>query len=160
MKGDDVAKALGLNKSEIAGKVKFYGVEPDGTLNSRTTGEGTGHWFDADGKIVAWDPNGTSMIYSNVDLTTMTTKIGHMPNKVATGNNYTVKQAVVYGSNQVTFEFNVTITGTTRIADIKKVQHGKPGNMIFNVLGKPVGQRTASGALLDLPKGAYVEMVK
>ena len=160
LKGDDVAKILGISKSEIASKVKFYGVEPDGTLNSRTTGEGTGHWFDKDGKIVAWDPNGTSMIYSNVDLTTMTTKIGHMPNKVVAGNNYTVKQAVVYGSNQVSFEFNVTITGTTRIADIKKVQRGKPGNMIFNVLGKPVGQRTASGDLPDLPKGAYVEMVK
>ena len=160
LKSNEVAEILGLSKSEIASKVKFYGEEPDGTLNSRTTGEGTGHWFDADGKIVAWDPNGTSMIYSNVNLTTMTTKIGHMPNKVAIGDNYTVKQAVVYGSNQVTFEFNVTITGTTRIADIKKVQHGKPGNIIFNVLGKPVGQRTASGALPDLPKGAYVEMVK
>ena len=160
LKGDDVAKALGLSKSEIADKVKFYGVEPDGTLNNRTTGEGTGHWFDADGKIVAWDPNGTSMIYSNVDLSTMTTKIGHMPNKVAVGEKYTIKQAVVYGSNQVTFEFNVTITGTTKISNIKKVQHGKPGNVIFNVLGKPVGQRTASGALPDLPKGAYVELVK
>jgi M6 family metalloprotease-like protein len=160
LKGDDVAKALGLSKSEIADKVKFYGVEPDGTLNNRTTGEGTGHWFDADGKIVAWDPNGTSMIYSNVDLSTMTTKIGHMPNKVAVGEKYTIKQAVVYGSNQVTFEFNVTITGTTKISSIKKVQHGKPGNVIFNVLGKPVGQRTASGALPDLPKGAYVELVK
>ena len=160
LKGDDVAKVLGLQKSEIADKIKFYGVEPDGSLNSRTTGEGTGHWFDADGKIVAWDPNGTSMIYSNVDLSTMTTKIGHMPNKVAVGEKYTIKQAVVYGSNQVTFEFNVTITGTTKISNIKKVQHGKPGNVIFNVLGKPVGQRTASGALPDLPKGAYVELVK
>ena len=161
LKGDDVAKALGLSKSEIASKVKFYGVEPDGTLNNRTTGEGTGHWFDADGKIVAWDPNGTSMIYSNVDLTTMTTKIGHMPNKVAIGDNYTVKQAIVYGSNQVTFEITVAIVGnTTKIANIRKASHGTPGSVIFNVLGKPVGQRTASGALPDLPKGAYVEIVK
>ena len=161
LKGDDVAKALGIKKNEIADKVKFYGVEPDGTLNSRTTGEGTGHWFDADGKIVAWDLNGTCMIYSNVDLTTMTTKIGHMPNKVSIGENYTVKQAVVYGNNQVTFEIHVTITEkTTKISNIKKAQRGTPGNVIFNVLGKPVGQRTASGALPDLPKGMYVEIVK
>jgi len=161
LKGDDVAKILGIKKSEIADKVKFYGVEPDGTLNSRTTGENTGHWFDADGKIVAWDPNGTSMIYSNVDLSTMTTKIGHMPDKVAVGNTFVVKQALVYGSNQVTFEIKVAIVGnTTKIANIRKANHGKPGNVIFNVLGKPVGQRTASGALPDLPKGAYVEMVK
>ena len=161
LKGSEVAEILGLNENEIAGKVKFYGEEPDGTLNSRTTGEGTGHWFDADGKIVAWDPNGTSMIYSNVDLTTMTTKIGHMPNKVAIGENYTVKQAVVYGSNQVTFEFNITITGkTTRISNIRKVQRGTPGSKIFNILGMPVGKRTESGALPDLPKGVYIEIVK
>ena len=161
LQGDDIANALGIKKSEIADKVKFYGVEPDGRLNSRTTGEGAGHWFDADGKIVAWDPNGTSMIYSNVDLTTMTTKIGHMPNKVAIEEKYTVKQAVVYGGNQVTFEFNVTIVGkTTRISNIRKAQRGIPGNKIFNILGMPVGKRTESGALPDLPKGMYVEIVK
>ena len=161
LKGSDVAKALGINKSEIADKAIFYGVEPDGTLNSRTTGEGTGHWFDADGKIVAWDPNGTSIVFSNADLTTMTTKIGHMPNKVTAGESYTIRQALVYGSNQVTFEITVTIgEKTTVISNFEKAKHGKPGSRIFNVLGKPVGKRTASGALPDLPKGMYVEVVK
>ncbi len=161
LKGNDVAKILGINKNEIADKVKFYGVEPDGSLNSRTTGEGTGHWFDKDGKIVAWDPNGTSIIYSNVDLTTMTTKIGHMPNKVKIGDSFTVRQAIVYESKQVTFEITVTIQQkTTRISNIRSSRRGSPGNMIFNVLGKPVGQRTESGEMPDLPKGAYVEMVQ
>ena len=161
LKGDDVAKILGIKKSEIADKVKFYGVEPDGTLNSRTTGEGTGHWFDKDGKIVAWDPNGTSIVYSNVDLTTMTTKIGHMPNKVKAGDSFTVRQAVVYESKQVTFEITVTIEQkTTRISNIRSSKRGKPGNMIFNALGKPVGKRTESGELPDLPKGIYVEIAK
>ena len=161
LKGDDVAKILGIKKSEIADKVKFYGIEPDGTLNSRTTGEGTGHWFDKDGKIVAWDPNGTSIVYSNVDLTTMTTKIGHMPNKVKIGDSFVIKQAIVYESKQVTFEITVTIQQkTTRISNIRSSKRGKPGNMIFNALGKPVGKRTESGELPDLPKGAYVEMVQ
>ena len=161
LKGNDVAKALGINKSEIEDKASFYGVEPDGTLNSRTTGEGTGHWFDADGKIVAWDPNGTSIVFSNVDLTTMTTKIGHMPNKVTAGESYTIRQALVYGSNQVTFEIKVTIGGkTTVISNLEKSRHGRPGSRIFNVLGKPVGQRSASGALPNLPKGMYIEVVK
>ena len=160
LKGYEVAKALGITQSEIADKVKFYGVEPDGTLNSRTTGEGTGHWFDADGKIVAWDPNGTSIIYSNVDISSMTTKIGHMPNKVAAGVSYTIRQALVYGNKQVTFEIKVSIGKTTRIANIRKANHGTPGSVIFNVLGKPVGKRTESGALPDLPKGVYVEVVK
>jgi len=161
LKGNDVAKILGINKNEIADKVKFYGVEPDGSLNSRTTGEGTGHWFDKDGKIVAWDPNGTSIVYSNVDITTMTTKIGHMPNKVKIGDSFTVRQAIVYESKQVTFEITVTIQQkTTRISNIRSSRRGSPGNMIFNVLGKPVGQRTESGEMPDLPKGAYVEMVQ
>ena len=161
LNGSDVAKALGINKSEIEDKASFYGVEPDGTLNNRTTGEGTGHWFDADGKIVAWDPNGTSIVFSNVDLTSMTTKIGHMPNKVSAGETYVVKQAVVYGNKQVTFEITVTIQQkTTRITNIRNSRRGKPGNLIFNALGKPVGKRTESGEMPDLPKGIYVEIVK
>ena len=161
LNGSEVAKILGIKQSEIADKVKFYGVEPDGTLNSRTTGEGTGHWFDKDGKIVAWDPNGSSIVYSNVDLSTMATKIGHMPNKVKAGDSFTVRQAVVYESKQVTFEITVTIPQkTTRISNIRSSKRGKPGNMIFNALGKPVGKRTESGELPDLPKGIYVEIVK
>ena len=161
LKGDDVAKILNIKKSEIADKVKFYGVEPDGTLNSRTTGEGTGHWFDKDGKIVAWDPNGTSIVYSNADLSTMTTKIGHMPNKVYAGDTFTVRQAVTYENKQVTFEIRVTIQQmTTRISNIRSSKHGKPGNVIFNALGKPVGKRNANGSLPDLPKGVYVEIAK
>ena len=161
LNGSEVAKILGIKRTEIEDKVEFYGVEPNGTLNSRTTGEGTGHWFDKDGKIVVWDVNGSSIVFSNVDLTTMTTKIGHMPNKVKAGDTFTVRQAVVYGSKQVTFEIKVTIEGgTTIIRNIEKARRGKPGNMIFNALGKPVGKRNANGALPDLPKGIYVEMVK
>ena len=161
LNGSEVAKILGIKRTEIEDKVEFYGVEPNGTLNSRTTGEGTGHWFDKDGKIVAWDVNGSSIVFSNVDLTTMTTKIGHMPNKVKAGDTFTVRQAVVYGSKQVTFEIKVTIEGgTTIIRNIEKARRGKPGNMIFNALGKPVGVRNANGTLPDLPKGIYVEMVK
>ena len=161
LKGSEVAKILGIKQNEIADKVQFYGVEPDGTLNSRTTGEGTGHWFDKDGKIVAWDPNGSSIVYSNVDLSTMTTKIGHMPNKVYAGDTFTVRQAVTYENKQVTFEIRVTIPQkTTRISNIRSSKRGTPGNMIFNALGKPVGKRTESGELPDLPKGVYVEIAK
>jgi M6 family metalloprotease-like protein len=158
LNGNEVAKILGIKRTEIEDKVEFYGVEPDGTLNSRTTGEGTGHWFDKDGKIVAWDPNGTSIVFSNMDLTTMTTKIGHMPNKVKAGDSFVIRQAVVYESKQATFEIKVTIEGgTTIVRNIEKARRGKPGNMIFNALGKPVGKRNTNGALPDLPKGIYVE---
>jgi len=161
LNGSEVASIFGINRTEIEDKVEFYGVEPDGSLNSQTTGEGTGHWFDKDGKIATWDPNGTSIVFSNVDLTTMTTKIGHMPDKVKGGDTFTVRQALVYGSKQVTFEIKVTIEGgTTIIRNIEKARYGKPGNRIFNVLGQPVGVRNANGTLPDLPKGIYVEVAK
>lgn len=161
LNGSEVASIFGINRTEIEDKVEFYGVEPDGSLNSNTTGEGTGHWFDKDGKIATWDPNGTSIVFSNMDLTTMTTKIGHMPNKVKGGDTFTVRQALVYGSKQVTFEIKVTIEGgTTIIRNIEKARYGKPGNRIFNVLGQPVGVRNANGTLPDLPKGVYVEVAK
>ena len=49
---------------------------------------------------------------------------------------------------------------TAIISNHEKAERGKPENTIFNVLGQPVGKRTATGALPDLPKGAYVEIVK
>jgi M6 family metalloprotease-like protein len=50
---------------------------------------------------------------------------------------------------------------TAIISNFRKVsKYGIPENKIFNVLGKPVGQRTASGELPKLPKGIYVEFVK
>ena len=163
LKGSEVASILGIKQTEIEDKATFYGVEPDGMLNSRTTGEGTGHWFNKDGKITTWDSNGTSIVFSNVDLSTMTTKIGHMPNKVKGGESFTVRQALVYGSKQVTFEIKVTINekGTTKIiSNLGNAKHGKPGSQIFNALGKPVATRNAAGELPNLPKGVYVEVAK
>ena len=50
---------------------------------------------------------------------------------------------------------------TAIVSNFRKVsKYGIPKNKIFNVLGKPVGQRTASGELPKLPKGIYVEFVK
>lgn len=50
---------------------------------------------------------------------------------------------------------------TAIISNFRKAsKYGFPENKIFNVLGKPVGQRTASGELPKLPKGIYVEFVK
>lgn len=124
LQGAKVAEALGIRLNEIATKADFFAVEPDGTLNSETTGEGTGHWFDAKGVVVPWNPNGTSVVFSNVDLVTMTTKVGHMPNKVTVGDSFIFKQALVYAKKQVTFTLNVTIadslgnvadTGTTAV---------------------------------------------
>ncbi|MBP5246506.1 MAG: M6 family metalloprotease domain-containing protein [Fibrobacter sp.] len=163
LNGSEIASFLGIAESDIASQVSFYGEEPSGTLNSNTTAEGTGHWFDPEGYVVAWDQNldGTSTIYSNVDLSTMTTNIGHMPNRVSSGETFVLKQVLVYGNKQAILEFTVTIDKKQSIVSkIKRFNRGNPGNPIFNALGKPVGKRTESGAMPDLPKGVYMEMVK
>ncbi len=122
LQGENVAKALGIAQSEIATKASFYAVEPDGSLNSNTTGEGTGHWFDSKGAVTAWNPSGTSILFSNVDLKTTTTKIGHMPGKVKAGDKFTVKQALVYKNKQVTFIISITIPGNTEESSSSKVE--------------------------------------
>ncbi|MCQ2101857.1 MAG: M6 family metalloprotease domain-containing protein [Fibrobacter sp.] len=119
LQGAKVAEILGVKQSEIATKASFYAIEPDGSLNSNTTGEGTGHWFDAKGAVVAWSSNGNNVVFSNVDLSTMTSKVGHMPNKVNAGDQFTIKQAVVYGKNQASLIINITIVDTTINEQIK-----------------------------------------
>lgn len=122
LQGAKVATALGLKQNEIASVASFYAVEPDGSFNSNATGEGTGHWFDSKGAVTAWDPNGTSVVFSNVDLATMTTKVGHMPNLVKAEDTFAFKQAVVYDNKQVTFNIQVTIvdddTGSNAISQL------------------------------------------
>lgn len=109
LQGSKVAEALGIAQNEIATKASFYAEEPDGYLNSETTGEGTGHWFDNRGYVAKWNTNGPSVVFSNVNLATMTTKVGHMPNLVKPGDSFTIKQAVVYKNKQVTFTITIKI---------------------------------------------------
>ncbi len=109
LQGAQVAKIFGIAQNEISSKASFYAVEPDSSLNSETTGEGTGHWFDTKGAVTKWDPNGTSIVFSNVDLNSMTTKVGHMPGKVKANDKFTIRQALVHGKNQVTFTIAITV---------------------------------------------------
>ncbi len=76
-----------------------------------------------------------------------------VPNPASSSNVKSSSSAKPTSSNQ---------SGSTAIVpNFRKVsKYGIPENKIFNVLGKPVGQRTASGELPKLPKGIYVEFVK
>jgi M6 family metalloprotease-like protein len=64
-------------------------------------------------------------------------------------------------SSSSALEISSSSSNTARIviSNIEKAGHGKPGSRIFNVLGKPVGQRNESGDMPNnLPKGIYVEI--
>lgn len=111
-----LAKAFVLQPSQIAtaigSSVKFYGVESNGTLNATTTANGYGHWFDANGNVIAWGAN--AMVYSEFAETNWTFTLGQYPGHCTVGTTYTIKQALVYEYEsgqtvQATFVFNITI---------------------------------------------------
>jgi hypothetical protein len=111
-----LAKAFVLQPSDIASKldgaVKFYAVESNGTLNANRTANGHGHWFDANGNVIAWSAN--AMVFSEFTAPTWTFALGQYPSHCTPGTTYTVKQALVYEYEvgkkaQATFVFNVKI---------------------------------------------------
>lgn len=111
-----LGKAFVIQPSQLAGlmgnQIKFYAVEPDGSLNATTTANGYGHWFNAAGNVIAWGEN--AMVFSEFNESTQVFSIGQYPGRAIVGTTYTVKQALVYeyetGSTvQATFVFHVTI---------------------------------------------------
>lgn len=112
-----LAEAFAVQPSEIAtllsnGTMKFYAVEANGTLNATTTANGYGHWLDASGNVTTWGNN--SVLFSEFDAGGLSFFIGQFPGAATKGNQYTIRQAIVYTYDtnktaQATFVFNVTI---------------------------------------------------
>ncbi|MBN2616616.1 MAG: DUF4859 domain-containing protein [Bacteroidales bacterium] len=112
----DLAKAFVLQSSEISSKIgdgiSFFAVEPNGSLNATTTANGYGHWFDRDGNVCNWGDN--AKVYSEFNATNLSFTIGQFPGHCTSGNQFRIKQALVYeyaaGKKvQATFVFNVSI---------------------------------------------------
>ncbi|MGF7141020.1 DUF4859 domain-containing protein [Roseimarinus sediminis] len=113
---DKLSKAFVLQPGEINSlmdsKIKFYAVESNGNLNETTTANGYGHWFDAAGNVINWGDN--AMVYSEYDAANFTFAIGQYPGHCAPGDQFTIKQALVYEYEsgktvQATFVFNISI---------------------------------------------------
>lgn len=111
-----LAKAFVLQPSAIKGKIgsdiQFYAVEPDGSLNDKTTANGYGHWFDAVGKVCVWGED--SRVFSEFSESDTSFSIGQYPGQTTSGSKFTIKQALVYEYEkgktvQSTFIFNITI---------------------------------------------------
>lgn len=111
-----LAKALVLQpndiKSVLGGKMKFYGIESDNTLNAKTTANGYGHWFDISGNICSWGD--TSVVFSEFDESGLLFTLGQYPGHNKAGDIRKIRQALVYeyatGKKvQITFTFNILI---------------------------------------------------
>lgn len=118
-----IEEALGITASQIASlldnTVLFYGVNSDGSLYNGSTANAPGHWFDANGDVVNY--SGNSILFSELDVQNMKVNIGHYPDKVTSGSHYTIRQALVYGTKQVTLKFNVSIETNSAIQVSKNI---------------------------------------
>jgi hypothetical protein len=98
-------------------KIKFYGVNSDGSLEVNATANGLGHWFNASGDVCSWsnESTGTNMVYSEFDESGFIFTIGQHPGRCNAGDVFKIKQAMVYSPATgqyytAGFEFNITIT--------------------------------------------------
>ncbi|MGJ1212976.1 DUF4859 domain-containing protein [Sphingobacterium multivorum] len=112
-----LGEALAIPSADLAGlmssgKIKFYAVEPNGSLNPNNTATGYGHWFTPAGAVTNW--GASAGLFSEFNASTITFSIGQYPGALAAGKKYTIKQALVYtyeGAKtvQATFTFNVNV---------------------------------------------------
>ncbi|MFD2967870.1 DUF4859 domain-containing protein [Sphingobacterium bambusae] len=112
-----LAAAFAIQPTEVAtllssGQIKFYAVEANGTLNATTTANGYGHWLDANGNVTTWGNN--SVMFSEFNANDLSCFIGQYPGAMVKGNQYTIRQALVYTyatgkTAQATFVFKVNV---------------------------------------------------
>lgn len=109
LKLSEVARALGISTSEIETKATYFAMEQNGTLNTTSTANAPGHWFDSNGSVVEYS-NANATIYSEFNLASGIANVGHYPNRVSNGNAYRIVQGFSYKDKQVTYTTTITIT--------------------------------------------------
>jgi hypothetical protein len=114
LNGTEITANIGLPSSNK--KIKFYGVNHDGSLVSTTTANGYGHWFNTIGDVCNWNSgsSGTNKVYSEFDETNFVFTLGQHPGRCSPGDVYTIRQAMVYSPStghyyKASFQFNITI---------------------------------------------------
>jgi hypothetical protein len=105
MSPEDIAKALGST-------ITYYAINPDGLLNATSTANAPGHWYNQTGQTTAWGAN--AYVFSELNIANMVANIGQYPDRSKPGDQYTIKQALIYKKSateiaQVTLIFNISI---------------------------------------------------
>jgi hypothetical protein len=115
MTGSEITFNIGQPSS--TSKIRFYGVNRDGTFASSSTANGYGHWFNAAGDVCAYvsGESGENRIFSEFNEASFVFSLGQHPGRCSPGEEYTLRQALVYspeagGSFTASFEFNILIT--------------------------------------------------
>jgi hypothetical protein len=121
-----LSRAFVLQPDEIIAKtaqngkpIKLYAIENNGNPNGSYTASSDGytniygHYFTSNGNVCGWG-DATSRIFSEFTPAQLSFFIGQYPGKCAAGDQYTIRQALVYEYEtgkkvQATFVFNITI---------------------------------------------------
>lgn len=139
-----VARLLGVSESELTSmfgtEITYAAVNPDGSLNSNSTANAPGHWFDADGKVTTFS-GGDSYVFSELNSKTMTFNVGQYPGRCSDGKVYTVMQALTYlptdgvkQAHRVVFRLHLLVqTGST--SNIAKIFANTQGGREYTLSG-------------------------
>lgn len=119
-----VSRCLGLSSKQLVAvgtaktaNPRFVAVNADGSYyygTTTTTSSSTvyGQWFDANGKVCAY--NSSANIFAEYNKNTFKCSVGQFPNRLTKGKTYTVRQAFQYDSGgktyTVTFVIRLKIT--------------------------------------------------
>jgi hypothetical protein len=143
---EEICKAFRLQLSELknafGSSIKYCAVEPNGTLNYTSTANAPGHWFNKDGHTTNWGIN--SFIFSEFKFSDVPTfNIGQYPNLCKSGDNITIRQALVYTPiagtpDTVTFVFNITIQNQT-------ITFSLPDSLTYGVSPVTLGATSSTG---------------
>ena len=121
----DITEALGMTAQQIASSfgssILYYGVNPDGALNATSTANAPGHWYNQSGQTIAWGEN--AYVYSELNINTLLVNIGQYPGRSQSGNQYTIKQALVHTREDAVTK--VILIFTIRVAEADC--NGDPG---------------------------------
>jgi hypothetical protein len=114
---EKICSAFNLSVAEIkeamGSSIKYCAVDPDGSFNYESTAIAPGHWFDNNGYSVSYS-NNNSHIFSEFRIGNFVFNIGQYPNRCEEGDQFTIKQALVYTPQgedpvHVLFMFNIKI---------------------------------------------------
>jgi DUF1680 family protein len=178
-----IARTWGIAPEELAGAfgsdITFAALNPDGSLESRSTAYDPGHWFDRTGTVTNWD-NG-SYVFSEYNYQTQTFTIGQYPNMCPDGSHYRIRQALTYTAPEgersrfvIIFDVYVTTDGSFLGLDAATLPqltfHSTAGCLhvqglrsgttltVYRIDGRKVAEETAQDPALslNLPAGIYI----
>ncbi|MFN6946841.1 MAG: DUF6055 domain-containing protein, partial [Cytophagaceae bacterium] len=117
LNSSQIAEAFSMSPDAISrafgSTIRYYGVNPNGTLNATSTANAPGHWYSNTGATIAWG-NG-AFVFSELNINNFVANVGQYPNRCQPGDKYTIRQALVYTKSatetaRVTLVFNISIT--------------------------------------------------